>query len=143
MKEVPVEQFLTEKMLIEGDREPYEAERREQQLVRTLASSLELQGHDVCRLQFRPDGEAAPLFCDLYDKTTNTVYEAKATVTRPAMRMAIGQLADYSRLVEPEPTRVVLMPERPRQDLVHLASTQRIAIVWPLEDGRFAGTEAA
>jgi hypothetical protein len=142
-KEVPVEQFLTEKMLIEGDREPYEAERKEQQLVRSLAASLELQGHDVCRLQFRPDGEAAPLFCDLYDKTTNTLYEAKATVTRAAMRMAIGQLADYARLVDPQASRAVLMPERPRHDLVQLAFTQQIEIVWTLEDGRFDRTGRA
>jgi len=53
-------------------------------------------GHDVCRLQLHPAGEAAPLFCDLYDKTTNTVYESKGTVTRPAIRMAIGQLATAS-----------------------------------------------
>jgi hypothetical protein len=53
------------------------------------------------RLEFRPDGEAAPLFCDLFDKTTWTLYKAEGTVTRAAVRMAIGQLADYARLVEP------------------------------------------
>jgi hypothetical protein len=137
VKEVPIEQFLTEKMLVEGDREPYEAERREQQLVRSLASHLEQQGHDVARLQFLPEGEAAPLFCDLYDKTANTLYEAKSTVTRHAMRMAIGQLADYCRLVDPAPTKTVLMPEPPRTDLLHLAASQNIAVLWPAADGRF------
>lgn len=140
IKEIPVEQLLTEKMLIEGDREPYEAERREQQLVRSLANHLEREGHEVSRLQFRPDGEAAPLFCDLYDKQTNTIYEAKSTVTRNAMRMAIGQLADYCRLVEPAPSKVVLMPERPRADLLALAQTQDITIVWPVDDGEFERT---
>jgi hypothetical protein len=133
VKEIPVEQFLTESMLIDGDREPYEAERREQKLVRFLASYLRAQGHDVCRLQFRPEPEAAPIFCDLYDKTTNTIYEAKAVATRPAMRMAIGQLADYARLIDPTPARVILAPQRPRDDLLDLVASQEIDVVW--QDG--------
>ena len=67
--EIPVEQQLTERMLIEPGREPYEAERREQSLVLAFAEYLERNGHEVCRLQLWPDGEPAPLFCDLYDKT--------------------------------------------------------------------------
>ena len=117
-------------MLVEGDREPYEAERREQKLVLWLAGRLEREGHDVCRLQFLPEGEAAPIFCDLYDKTTNTLYEAKGTTTRIAMRMAIGQLADYARFVDAK-RRIVLMPERPRPDLVSLAEGQRIEVLYP------------
>jgi hypothetical protein len=140
VKEVPVEQFLTESMLIDGEREPYEAERREQQLVWTLANQLEQMGHETCRLQFRPDGEAAPLFCDLYDKTTSTLYEAKGTVTRPAMRMAIGQLADYSRLVSSPTQRVVLLPEQPRDDLLKLAASQEIEVVWRTQDGSITPT---
>jgi hypothetical protein len=135
VKEVPVEQALTERTLIEGDREPYEAERREQKLVRAFSNYLERLGHEVCRLQFRPEGEAAPLFCDLFDKTTNTIYEAKGTVTRNAIRMAIGQLADYSRLLTPAPNRAVLTPERPRTDLVRLAETQEISLVWSSDGG--------
>ena len=117
-------------MLVEGDREPYEAERREQRLVLWHADRLERQGHDVCRLQLLPDGEAAPMFCDLYDKTERTLYEAKGTTTRIAMRMAIGQLADYARFVEAM-RRIVLMPERPRPDLVKLAESQGIEVMHP------------
>jgi hypothetical protein len=142
VKEVPVEQYLTERMVIEGDREPYEAERREQRLVQALAGHLERRGHEVCRLQFRPDDEAAPLYCDLYDKTANVVYEAKGTVTRGAMRMAIGQLADYSRLIDPSPGRSVLMPERPRPDLMRLAESQGLDVLWP-GVGEFADEEGS
>jgi hypothetical protein len=53
----------------------------------------------------------------------------KGTVTRQAIRMATGQLADYERLVEPTPTRAVLVPERPRSDLLELASTQGLSVV--------------
>ena len=134
-KEVPVEQGLTETTLVEPGTEPYEIERREQRLVRSLAERLEAQGHEVSRLQLLPEGEPAPIFCDVYDKTTNTIYEGKGTVTRSAMRMAIGQLADYSRLVSPTPKRVVLMPEEPRPDLLRLAESQGIAVTWPNGDG--------
>lgn len=131
VKEVPVEQYLTESTLIEGEREPYASERREQKLVRAFVERLEREGHDVCRLQFRPEGEAAPLYCDIFDKTTNTLYEAKGTVTRNAIRMAIGQLVDYGRFAEPPAARSILLPEKPRPDLLVLAESQGIQVRWP------------
>jgi hypothetical protein len=95
----------------------------------------------------RPRGEAAPLFCDLFDRSSNTLYESKATVTRAAVRIAIGQLADYGRMVTPTPRRAVLVPERPRDDLLALAHGQGIDVVWPergafdREDGSVAHAE--
>jgi hypothetical protein len=135
VKEVPIEQAVTERVLVGQSGEPYEAERREQALVRALADELERRGHEVCRLQFLPDGEAAPLFCDLFDKTDHVLYEAKGTVTRLAVRMAIGQLADYGRFVEPSVSRVILVPERPRSDLLKLAASQGITVICPSSDG--------
>jgi hypothetical protein len=142
VKEVPIESQLTEQMLIEGTREPYEAERREHKLVRQLVDQLEAEGHAISRLQLRPDGEPAALFCDVYDTTTNTIYEAKGTVTRPAVRMAIGQLADYSRLVSPAPTRALLVPQEPRRDLLDLARSQGIVVVWPGPVGFVSSSDA-
>jgi hypothetical protein len=131
VKEVPIEQALTETTLIEGHREPYESERREQKLVHAFSARLERDGHDVCRFQFLPEGEAAPLFCDLFDKTTRTLYEAKGTVTRNAIRMAIGQLADYGRFVDEPRSLVILVPEEPRADLIALAASQGVGVTWP------------
>jgi hypothetical protein len=128
--------------LVAGSREPYEAERREQKLVLSFGDYLEAQGHETCRLQFSPPGEAALLFCDLFDKTARTLYESKGTVTRAAVRMAIGQLADYARLVEPRPERAILLPERPRDDLLALAASENIGVVWP-ESRRFDGGSSA
>jgi hypothetical protein len=141
IKEVPVEQHLTETMVVNPNHEPREAERREQKLVRSYLAHLTGQGHEVCRLQFRPDGEPAPIFCDLYDKTDNTVVEAKGSVARPAFRMAIGQLADYGRLLDPAPKRAILVPQMPRSDLLNLAASQEVAVVWPDSRG-FVVTEA-
>ena len=47
------------------------------------------------------------------------------------MRMAIGQLADYSRLLTPPPVRMIVMPEAPRTDLLELAESQGIRVIWP------------
>lgn len=132
--QIPVEQLITESTLIEGDREPYTAERREQKLVRRFVAALEREGHELCRLQFRPQDEPAPIFCDLFDKSTNTLYEAKGTIARPAIRMAIGQLADYARLVDPAPVKAILLPQQPRSDLCDLLTLEDITAVWPSDD---------
>jgi hypothetical protein len=139
--EVPVEQHTTEFMLIEGGRAPYEAERREQKLVLSFLESLERQGHDVYRYQLLPPGEFAPLYCDLFDKTTNTLYEAKGSVARPAIRMAVGQLADYARFIPSPPRKALLVPECPRPDLLTLLEQENISVTWP-EGSGFASTES-
>lgn len=51
--------------------------------------------------------------------------------------MAVGQLADYSRLVDPTPKRSILVPDQPRNDLLALAQSQAIDVVWP-KDGTFS-----
>jgi hypothetical protein len=59
-----------------------------------------------------------------------------------ALRMAIGQLADYRRFIDPRPSCGVLLPERPRSDLETLLSTESVAMVWPIADGKFADNRA-
>jgi hypothetical protein len=139
--EVPVEDQWTEKAFVNPSREPYEAERREQKLVRDYQTYLERQGHDVCRLKIVPPGEAKPLFSDLYDRTTATLIEAKGSVERGAVRMAIGQLADYSRFVNGGAKELaVLLPSPPRQDLLELLKSQGITSIWPA-NGAFLAVE--
>lgn len=127
---VPVEMQWTERTFVEPSREPYEAERREQKLVLAFQDYLERLGRDVVRLKIVPEGEAKPLFCDLIDRSTNTLYEAKGTIERGAIRMAIGQLIDYRRFVEPAPKLAVLLPAKPRSDLQDLLREAGVGIVW-------------
>jgi len=136
--EVPIEEQNTERVYVQPNHEPYEAERREQQLVLAYGAFMSLQGSRIARHMIQPEGEAKPLFSDLYDATRNNLLEAKGTVTREAIRMAIGQLADYRRFIEPHPSCAVLLPERPRPDLEKLLSVEGIAIVWLVEAGKFA-----
>lgn len=127
---VPVELQWTERTFVEPRRGLYEVERREQKLVLAFRDYLDRLGHDVVRLKIVPDGEAKPLFCDLIDRSTNTLYEAKGTIERGAIRMAIGQLIDYRRFVESSPKLAVLLPAEPRKDLQDLLHKAGVTPVW-------------
>lgn len=133
--EVAVEEQWTERAFVAPSHEPYEADRREQKLVLAYKAHLERKQHDVCRQMILPPGEAKPLFSDLFDRTTDTLVEAKGSVERGAIRMAIGQLADYSRFISAgNPQKAVLVPERPREDLIDLLQSQGVAAIWPVGD---------
>ena len=132
--EVPVEEQHTERALVNPSGETHEAERREQPLVLAYRAYLEAHGSVVIRLKIQPAGEAKPLYSDLYDQTRNNLVEAKGTGTREAVRMAVGQLADYCRFITPAPAQAVLLPERPRADLEALLLSQNLHAIW--QDGR-------
>jgi hypothetical protein len=142
VEDVPIEEQWTEKAFVAPSRKEYEAEHREQKLVLAFRDELLAKGHEVSRLKFVPPGEAKPLFSDLFDRTTNTLFEAKGTVERGAIRMAIGQLLDYRRFVQPPPRLAVLLPSRPREDLCVLLAHAGIEIVWR-EGKKFLGAPAS
>jgi hypothetical protein len=135
-KDVPIEQQQTERAFVAPSHEPYEAERREQRLVLDLEAHLRRLGHEVTRQRIVPEAEARPLFTDLYDATTGTLVEAKGTVERGAIRMAIGQLADYKRFIaDGAPNHLaVLLPRPPRPDLIALLRGQGIELIYPAGD---------
>lgn len=136
-EDVPIEQQQTERAFVAPSHEPYEAERREQRLVLALEAHLRRLGHEVSRQRILPAGEARPLFTDLYDATSGTLVEAKGSVERNAIRMAIGQLADYKRFIDKGKPKhlAVLLPAKPRTDLRHLLDDQGIALIHPDGDG--------
>jgi hypothetical protein len=109
---------------------PHTAERLESDLVKRLVEHLKGLGHVVSRLRIVPNGERMPIFADILDETADLLLEAKGSVTRENVRMAVGQLADYGRF-RPAARRAILLPERPRADLLSFASSQRVDVVWP------------
>ncbi|THA25348.1 restriction endonuclease [Streptomyces sp. RKND-216] len=136
--ELPIERNETEKSFVNPNREPYEAERKEAKLVKAFADYLASKGYSSCRHRMLPPGESRPLFTDLYCRELGLLVEGKGSVTRENIRMALGQLADYSRFVE-HTTRAILVPSKPRADLLALAESQGCAVLWP--EGRdFAST---
>ena len=78
------------------------------------------------------------LLTDLVDQTTNVLYEAKGAATREAVRMALGQLLDYSRHVPGNPKLAVLLPARPADDLLDLLGRHGVSCVYELAPSEFA-----
>ncbi|WP_285760376.1 hypothetical protein [Nocardiopsis ansamitocini] len=114
-------------------------ERREAALSNAYQKHLATNGHEVKRVQIRPEGLTSTLMTDLYDVTDHVLYEAKGTSTRKDIRMAIGQLLDYRRHVTPpNPRLAVLVPSEPDQDLQKLLIAENIALVYQ-DDVSFIG----
>jgi hypothetical protein len=131
---VRVEDLNTETFAINPSAQPKEGERREQRLVLEYKTFMEQKGSVIRRMRCRPAGEAKPIFSDVYDEVRRNLIEAKGTVTREAIRMAIGQLADYSRFLE-SVAKAALLPERPRKDLETLLESQGISTIWQTDIG--------
>ncbi|MER8099416.1 hypothetical protein [Kitasatospora sp. NPDC094016] len=106
-------------------------QRREGRLTKAYKAQLVAAGHTVKRFQISVEGVATTLKTDLYDVTDNVLYEAKGTVRRDDVRMAIGQLFDYRRHIDaPEGLRLaVLLPGDPGKDLRALLADLGIALV--------------
>ena len=134
VSEVPIEEQHTERMFVEPNREPYEAERREARLVLAFKQHLAQQGHEPIRLRVLPGGEAKPLYSDLYVPTLRLIVEAKGTVERGSVRMALGQLLDYGRFVE-NARCAVLLPGKPRPDIISLIHRANVELFWQNGDG--------
>ncbi len=130
VEDVAVEERWTEVAFVAPSHEAGQAERAAQALVAAFREHLLRQGHDVSRLKIVPPGEAKPLFADLIDRSTNTLFVAKGTVERGAIRMAVGQLLDYRRFVQPTPRLAVLLPTEPREDLREFLKSAGVEIVW-------------
>jgi hypothetical protein len=80
----------------------------------------------------------AKLFVDLFDLTHWQLLEAKATTSREAIRMAIGQLRDYKRYYSGRhPSLAVLLSSHPTVSCIKLLTDNRIAAIWRTPGGSF------
>jgi hypothetical protein len=131
---VAPEEHNTELYYLEREHPPTSAEKREAVLVKQYRQWAASLGRKAVRHRISVQDELKPLFSDLFDEEANMLIEAKGTVTREAMRMAIGQLYDYRRFIEGNPSLYVLVPERPRADLEALATTCRVGIIFKSDD---------
>jgi hypothetical protein len=136
IQEVPVESCNTEKAVVEPSRELYESERVEAKLVQKFITWSRRAGREYKRFRIVPRGEAKPIFSDLYCKENNQLIEAKGSVSRDAIRMAIGQLFDYRRFAPAKTGLTILLPECPRPDLVQLIESAGVSMIHE-KDGEF------
>jgi hypothetical protein len=75
-----------------------------------------------------PSGAA--LQADLWVPARRLLVEAKSTVSREAVRLALGQLLDYQRYLNPRPLLAVLTPSEPPQDMVRLLADFGVGAAW-------------
>ncbi|BEP13445.1 hypothetical protein acdb102_17560 [Acidothermaceae bacterium B102] len=80
------------------------------------------------------DNADAKLEADIYDYERALLIEAKATIEREDVRMAVGQLVDYRRWA-PCPEQVaVLLPESPAEPIHRFLADLGIGLIYPAGD---------
>ncbi|WP_329174653.1 hypothetical protein [Streptomyces sp. NBC_01477] len=124
------------------------AVRHEALLTQAYKAHLDAAGHRTGAFQIKVKGLTSTLRTDLYDATDHVLYEAKGSSSREDVRMALGQILDYSRYVksaehEGEPTRVILLPGAPSPDMYALLDRYDVGVVYRSDDGRFVGDVVA
>ncbi|MFJ8936345.1 hypothetical protein ACIRL0_11580 [Streptomyces sp. NPDC102365] len=112
------------------------AEHRKMQLLGDYHRHLVEQRHNIFAYQIKIAGTRSTLKTDLYDATDHVLYCVKGESSRDEIRMAIGQLKDYVRHIDPaNPKLAVLLPENPHEDLQDLLSKEGIGLVYQDGDG--------
>lgn len=101
----------------------------EAQLVRSFKAYLERKGDVVRRHRYGTGSQ--PLFNDVFNETRRQLIEAKGSCSRPAVRMAIGQLLDYQFLERTPVALGVLLPEQPAAPILALLHHLSIVAIWP------------
>lgn len=130
LEELPIETQHTERFAVRG-RPPKEARRLEHALVLAYKAWMQARGSEITSLRYTSKVPPETLIFDAYDSRRNNLLEAKADQSRPAVRMAIGQLIDYRRFVKPHrPSCAILLPERPTAAIEALLREAGISCVW-------------
>lgn len=117
---------------------PVQASRVEFELQSAFGTWLINDGRIVRNLSIKLGSTS--IFPDLFDETTNTVFEAKKSASRGHVREAIGQVLDYqnNELLAGNPRNCgLLLPGAPSKDLIGLCSKLGIAIYIPLDSDNF------
>lgn len=108
-----------------------QAQKVEARLLKRYKEWLSAQERKLDSVKYRG------LQCDGYEETRRNLIEAKSSVRREHVRMAVGQLLDYAfqgRSSLGDPNKAVLLPERPSRDLEEWLTSLNIKLIWPTGD---------
>jgi hypothetical protein len=87
----------------------------------------EKYGHTPCAIRI------GRLVCDCFEEERSNLIEAKSSISREYMRMAVGQLLDYGFHAEKEfgkPNLGILLPKKPARKSVEWLRILNIGIIW-------------
>jgi hypothetical protein len=105
---------------------------RENKLVKAFRRALRSKGRETTKLRYVVGSDC--LYCDVYEAKKKHLIEAKGSISREDVRMAIGQLFDYDRLTKAaqlgDSKLAILIPERPNHDIEELLDSLHIALIW-------------
>ncbi len=107
--------------------------RRELKLQVDFGSYLIEGGHKVSVLEMKLLNRSGVLCPDFWIEDLGLIVEAKPSVSREHVRLAIGQVLDYLNLAEMlgiNATPAILLPGLPSQDLVHLIERLGITLIY-------------
>jgi len=87
-------------------------------------------------IKIKGDKKVDTLKVDGWVESDKLLVEAKSSCTRNMIRLAIGQLLDYKRYLKPN-QMAILVPSKPKDDLVELLLDLNIEIIYQLDGGEF------
>jgi hypothetical protein len=108
-------------------KEAREARRREKELLDNYQRWLAKQGRHLSVLPY------GRLQCDGWEEKRKNLIEAKGSVSREDIRMAVGQLCDYSFQGKSRcklPNMAILLPRKPPSERVEWLKPTGIKIIW-------------
>lgn len=117
---------------------PVLASRIEFELQSAFGNWLISDGRTVKNLSIKLG--SSNIFPDLFDETTNTIFEAKKSASRGHVREAIGQVLDYqnNERISGNARRCgLLLPGHPARDLIDLCSRLDIVVYIPVDSNNF------
>ena len=103
------------------------AKKREAALVRDYKRWLKNRGPVVRQLIY------GRLLCDAYEKDRNNLIEAKSSIRREYIRMAVGQLLGYAFLGKEKfgtPHMAILLPKKPEAKILTWLEGLTIKVIW-------------
>jgi len=110
--------------------------RRERVLEDKLIDWLEEKGKVASRLEIRIEGQSGRLYTDTWVNDDRELFEVKGDATRNDVRMAVAQLLDYRRHIDPPPSRAtVVLPLHPGADLAELIASCGLELAIMTESG--------
>lgn len=120
--------------------EVIKAEMKEAHLVKDYGKWLERKGRELSRLWYRR------LQCDAFEKGRKNLIEAKSSIRREQIRMAVGQILDYAYQIKTKYSNAkmaILLPEKPTQESVNWLRPLRISVIWREGHGKLAFSDNA
>lgn len=105
------------------------ARRSEEELMQRYRSWLAQDGHILKIARYHQNIE-----CDALEESRGNLIEAKSSVAREYIRMAVGQLLDYEfqgKRTFGRLNKAILLPGKPKLDVERWLQSLKIGIIWP------------